>query len=125
MRPGLTRFPRQARLIQPAEYQRVFDQCRCKASDRWMTALAIPNGTDVPRLGLVISRKADRHAVARNRVKRLIRESYRHWQTRLGPVDIVILGRPGVSAQPGKVLDTALEKFWTQLIEKCAGSSSN
>ena len=90
-----------------------------------MTVLAVSNQLGHPRLGLAISRKAARNAVARNRIKRVIRESYRHWQTRLGAVDIVVLARAGIAAQPNKVLDTALEKLWKQLIETCAGSSSN
>ena len=66
-----------------------------------------------------------RNAVERNRIKRVVRESFRHWQTRLDTLDIVILGRAGVVTQPNRVLDDALGKLWTQLIEKCAGSSSN
>ena len=87
-----------------------------------MTALAIPNATHAPRLGLVISRKAARTAVARNRVKRLIRESFRHWQTRLGGIDIVVIGRSGIARQPNKVLTQGLERIWTRLIKTCAGS---
>ena len=119
------RFPSRVRLTEPDDYQRVFKSCRYRLSDRWMTLLARPGQHKHPRLGMAISRKVARTAVARNRIKRTIRESFRHWQTRLDAVDIVILGRPGIAVQPGKVLDTALEKFWTQLIEKCAGSSSN
>lgn len=90
-----------------------------------MTVLAIPNRQQHPRLGLAISRKVARNAVARNRIKRVIRESFRHWQTRLDALDIVVLGRGGVSTRSGKTLDNALEKLWIKLIEKCAGSSSN
>jgi ribonuclease P protein component len=90
-----------------------------------MTVLAVPNQQQHPRLGLAISRKVARNAVARNRIKRVTRESFRHWQMRLDSLDIVVLGRAGVAAQPGKALDTALEKLWIKLIEKCAGSSSN
>ena len=90
-----------------------------------MTLLAVPNQLQYPRLGLAISRKVAHTAVARNRIKRVTRESFRHWQTRLDPLDIVVLGRIGVAAQPGKALDKALEKLWIKLIEKCAGSSSN
>ena len=87
--------------------------------------LAVPNQLQHARLGLAISRKVARTAVARNRVKRVTRESFRHWQTRLDSLDIVVLGRVGVSDQTGKSLDNALEKLWIKLIEKCAGSSSN
>jgi len=122
---GATRFPRRARLTEPDDYSQVFKRCRYRLTDRCFTVLAISSQLDRPRLGLAISRKAARNAVARNRIKRVIRESFRHWQTRLDSLDIVVLGRAGVATQPNKALDAALEKLWTQLIEKCAGSSSN
>ena len=57
-----------------------------------MTLLALANDRGNPRLGLVISRKAAGAAVARNRIKRLVRESFRHTQTQLGGFDIVVIG---------------------------------
>ena len=90
-----------------------------------MTVLAAPNQLQPARLGLAISRKVARNAVARNRIKRVIRESFRHWQARLDTLDIVVLGRTGIALQPGKTLDSSLENLWIKLIEKCAGSSSN
>jgi ribonuclease P protein component len=90
-----------------------------------MTVLATPNQLQHPRLGLAISRKVARSAVARNRIKRVVRESYRHWQSRLCAVDIVVLGRAGVAGQPNQVLRVALDSLWMELIKKCAGSSSN
>ncbi len=90
-----------------------------------MTVLAVPNKLDTPRLGLAISRKVAPGAVARNRIKRLVRESFRHNRERICPLDIVVLGRSGIGRQDNATLDTALETLWRQLIESCAGSSSN
>jgi len=87
--------------------------------------LATHNHCGYPRLGMALSRKSVHNAVTRNRVKRIMRESFRHWQARLGAVDIVLLARPGIAGQSGKTLNAALEKLWEQLIERCAGSSSN
>lgn len=42
-----------------------------------MTAFVIPNRTSHQRLGITASRKVSRSAVGRNRVKRLLRESFR------------------------------------------------
>jgi ribonuclease P protein component len=122
---GATRFPRRVRLTGPDDYQRVFKHCRYRLNNSWLTVLAAPNQLQHPRLGLAISRKVARTAVARNRIKRVIRESYRHWQPRLGTLDIVVLGRIGVAVQSKKVLNTALENLWKELNEKCAGSSFN
>jgi ribonuclease P protein component len=87
--------------------------------------LAIPNQMEFPRLGLAISRKVARTAVARNRIKRVSRESFRHRHTELGALDVVILGRNGVASQSTRTLGSAMDKLWTQLIATCAGSSSN
>ena len=87
-----------------------------------MTVLATPNSRKVARLGLVISRKAAGSAVARNRIKRQVRESFRHWQEQLGSLDIVVIGRAGIAKQPNRDLAQALEKIWTRLMDSCAGS---
>ncbi|HUT39761.1 MAG TPA: ribonuclease P protein component [Gammaproteobacteria bacterium] len=123
--PGSRGFSRRVRLTEPADYQRVFKHCQCKAVNRWLTVLAVVNTLDHPRLGLAISRKVARHAVARNRIKRVVRESFRHRQSELGTLDIVVLGRNDVAGQSTQALATAMEKLWTQLIQSCAGSSSN
>jgi ribonuclease P protein component len=123
--PGSRRFSSRVRLTEPADYQRVFKQCQCKAVNRWLTVLATSNTLDHPRLGLAISRKVARHAVSRNRIKRVVRESFRHRQTELGALDIVVLGRNDAAGQSSKALGMAMEKLWKQLIQSCAGSSSN
>jgi ribonuclease P protein component len=87
-----------------------------------MTVLATPNSRNVARLGLVISRKAAGSAVARNRIKRQVRESFRHWKEQLGSLDIVVIGRAGIARQPNRDLAQALEKIWTRLKDSCAGS---
>jgi len=84
--------------------------------------LAVSNDCDHPRLGLAISRKAARSAVARNRVKRHIRETFRHTQDELGGLDIVVIARPGIARQSGPALNDALHKLWKRLITTCAGS---
>ena len=122
MCPGSTRYPRRARLTGPADYRRVFNNCQCRVNDRWLTVLAAPNTLGHPRLGLAISRKAARSAVARNRIKRHIRETFRRTQAELGGLDIVVIARPGVATQPAPVLNAALHKLWKRLITTCAGS---
>jgi len=87
-----------------------------------MTVLATPSSRNGPRLGLVISRKAAGSAVERNRIKRLVRESFRHRQAELRSLDIVFIGRAGIAGQSNGDLARLLEKIWERLMESCAGS---
>ena len=47
------------------------------SSDHCFKVLARRNEGDYSRLGMAVSRRVDRHAVGRNRIKRVIRESFR------------------------------------------------
>ena len=87
-----------------------------------MTMLAVHNDCGYPRLGLAISRKAARSAVARNRIKRHVRETFRHRQAELDGLDIVVIARPGIAMQGAPELNNALHKLWKRLITTCAGS---
>lgn len=115
-------FPRTARVTSAGEYRRVFQNSQCKSSDRWLTVLALGNGLGHARLGLAISRKAEKTAVGRNRVKRIIRESFRHHKGELNAWDLVVIARPGVAAQSRSALQAALAKHWTRLQRTCVES---
>ena len=93
-----------------------------KSSDRYFTVLARPNALDHPRLGLAISRKVAKSAVARNRLKRIVRESFRHHQRELGGLDCVVMGRIGVATRDNPALFTSLERHWRRLARSCAPS---
>jgi len=57
-----------------------------------MTLHWLPSG-DVARLGLAVSRKVDPHAVGRNRIKRTLRDAFRHCRDQLQPGDLVVVVR--------------------------------
>lgn len=54
------------------------------------------NGLEDPRFGLAVSRQVG-NAVARNRVKRWLREAIRHERSGLPLVDVVIVARPSAA----------------------------
>lgn len=56
--------------------------------------LALAAGGDRPRIGITVSSKVA-NAVARNRVKRWVREAFRAIQRDLPPVDLVVVARKG------------------------------
>nr|VFJ44213.1 MAG: ribonuclease P protein component [Candidatus Kentron sp. DK]VFJ64417.1 MAG: ribonuclease P protein component [Candidatus Kentron sp. DK] len=112
------RLPRHLRLRRKRDYARVFAE-PFRSSDRTVTVLAIANGRDIPRLGLAISKRWLSRAVARNRIKRLIRESFRAHQDRLRGWDVVVISRSGITdvgaGMPSVDFFRALERHWDKI----------
>ena len=82
------------RLHKTDEFSSVFHFRRSVAGTHFRV-FACPNGKDHPRLGLVIGKRMAKRSVCRNRIRRLIREVFRHHQAQLVGVDVVVrLHRP-------------------------------
>ncbi|MEJ7577903.1 MAG: ribonuclease P protein component [Pyrinomonadaceae bacterium] len=60
----------------PAEFRRVYGRGE-RYNGRFMTAFVLPNDSEHQRLGVTASRKTSVRAIERNRMKRLLRESFR------------------------------------------------
>lgn len=115
-------FPKSLRLLTPAEFKQVFDSAALKVSTKEVLILARANQLDHPRLGLVIAKKHVRRATARNRIKRIIRETFRLHQhlftgTAAG-LDVVILARAGLDRLDNAALHQQLPSLWRQLQRK-------
>jgi ribonuclease P protein component len=102
------------RLTGKAPYDRLFKEGR-KSADAHVLVLARSNGADSPRLGLAIGRKHFRSGVARNRVKRVIKESFRLHQCELRGLDVLVVARKGLGSLPVKALRAALPRHWQKL----------
>ena len=110
------RFTRQQRLVQAVDYGRVFDKPE-RRSDKFFTILYISNGRDVGRLGLAIAKKRAKRAVDRNRIKRIVRESFRQHQAILAGKDIIVLARDHTSRADNPSLFKSLHHHWQQLLK--------
>ncbi|HEX5961361.1 MAG TPA: ribonuclease P protein component [Rhodanobacteraceae bacterium] len=77
---------------------------------RWM---ASPQGC--PRLGLAVSRKVSKRAVVRNRIKRVIRESFRAQREVLPALDILVIARSSAAVTDNTALGDDLGRAWRQL----------
>jgi ribonuclease P protein component len=111
----LHRLTRENRLLQPAAFARVFEKA-ARSRDKWFTVLSRLNDRQVARLGLAISKKHCRHATGRNRIKRVVRESFRRHKAQLAGLDIVVMSQPATKDASNQALFDSLEKHW----ERCA-----
>jgi len=115
---GVSRFPRQARLLKPAEFKRVFANPPLRFSAGEILLLATSGESPSPRLGVVAPKKACRLATGRNRFKRQVRESYRLRQDSLGRLDIIILARNGIADLDNAGIRQRLDTLWTRLLKR-------
>jgi ribonuclease P protein component len=111
------------RLLTVRDYDRVFQHPQ-KSSGKALTVLARQSGHELARLGLAIPRKQIRRAVERNRIKRLIRESFRRHQVLLRGLDVVVIGRSDLSKKNAQGVFACLEKHWRQVSERCRSAGA-
>jgi len=111
-------FSKANRLTKASEYQQVFDSAS-RFKDSNFLILARPNSTNVARLGLAISKKHLHLAVQRNRLKRLIRESFRQNQAALAGVDIVVMAQRLGASSSARTLRESINRHWDK-IKTCA-----
>jgi ribonuclease P protein component len=115
-------FSRQQRLLAAADFKQVFDR-PVRAGTSAFSLLARPNGRDFARLGLAVPKRQVRRAVDRNRIKRVIRESFRQAQDDLAGLDIVVLVRGKARELDNRQLREELDRQWQRLKKKCENSS--
>ncbi len=110
-------FPKQNRLCTASDYQYVFKRPK-KVSSSGILFLYCKNNRGYSRLGLAIAKKQFPLAVDRNRIKRLVRESFRELKSQLTSVDIVVMARKNLLNMDNAQIRTQLDKLWDQVIRK-------
>jgi len=112
---------RQSRLCGPKEFSRVFEQAVVSA-DAGFKVLGRLAEQRNSRLGMAVSREVDKRAVQRNRLKRVIRESFRmHYLSdspRPPAADIVVLPRRQAVAASNEQLFDQLASHWARIDDR-------
>ncbi len=118
-------FPPRRRLRRKVEFDAVYGRGRRIVADAFFTMNALRNHEPGARLGMTVSTKIAGNAVQRNRLRRVIRESFRLQQLSLPSFDIVIGTRAAVRNATNDQLRESLNKLWPRLISVCANLPSS
>ncbi|TWH99498.1 ribonuclease P protein component [Luteimonas cucumeris] len=105
--PTCARFPRSARLTAASDYDAAF-----KSGQRHhdpLFGLHWRRGDAAARLGLAVSRKVDRRAVVRNRIKRALRQQFRLLRADLAGGDYVFVARAAAAQASPAALAAAMQ----------------
>lgn len=109
-----TSFPPNARLRVSGQFQAAFAEGRRLNGQLFrLHARVVPDAADA-RLGITVSKRVDKHAVGRNRLKRQCRECFRRLRAQLPPGDYVLLARP----EAAKADNPAVRADLLQLFER-------
>ena len=103
--------------MRKADFKRAFNQNE-RSADAMLVVLARPNGLAISRLGLAIAKKHAPRAVERNRIKRLIRESFMHHQPFTVAIDAVVMNRTGIRLKSNRQVFQSLSRHWQKINEK-------
>ena len=86
--------PKAARIRRRREFLRLQREGRRRHTAH-LVLIHEPNSGPTSRLGVTVSKRIG-NAVVRNRVKRLLREAFRHHRAKVQPTtDLVIIAKPG------------------------------
>ncbi len=104
------------RLKKPEEYDAVFSSNN-RSSDKFFLFLAIKNNANIARLGLAVPKKNIPSAVERNRIKRIIRESFRSQKNRLKGRDVVVFVKKQFDTKKRAAKQTLIS-HWDKIINE-------
>ena len=96
-----------------------------RSRDRFFTMLVRENGLGLARLGIAVGKKHVRRAVDRNRIKRQVRETFRHHAAMLGGIDVVVLARFNGAATKATMARSLADHFKRLSRPRDAASAAN
>lgn len=121
---GSFTFSARQRLRNQAEFEHVYKSGQ-RHNQTYFQVIACANTLGIPRLGLSIAARVIARAVARNRIRRLVREVFRLSQHQLPALDFVVAARPASAAASAAELRADLGRALSAIRSKCASSSNS
>jgi ribonuclease P protein component len=118
---GRLTLPARLRLRHKGDFDAAYARGRLM-SDGFFSVTVKVNDAGNPRLGLAVAVKVAGNSVARNRLRRIIRESFRLHQRELPAVDLVVSARPPSRTASAETLRASLAVLWQKVGAQCAAS---
>jgi len=115
------RFGAELRLRSKLQFDALYASGR-RIDDRFFGMRVKQNGLGHARVGLAVAVKTAGSAVLRNRLRRLVRESFRLAQHELPAVDIVVATKFPAAQAPVTTLRASLATLWQRVASTCASS---
>ena len=110
-------FGKEYHLLKPSEFQKVYRQ-KIWTGNREFAINFCSNQLPHARLGLVVSKKVSKRAVDRNRIKRHVREWFRHNKEAFNGFDMIVTAKPTVLNKSASEQRTALADLWKKAYKK-------
>ncbi len=101
-------------MLTARDYDSVFKR-NTRVANRYWTVLGRVHNEGDARLGMAIAKKRAKHAVTRNRIKRVCRESFRLSGETLSGIDVVVMNRDAAASASRQELRSSLDELWVKL----------
>ena len=108
-------FPPSARLLARSAFDRVY-RAGQSAGSTFFRGLILCAPLGQPRLGITVPKRCVAKAHARNRIKRILREDFRHRRSRLPALDLVLQARGAIAEADATSLRRDLDRLYQRLL---------
>jgi ribonuclease P protein component len=86
-----------------------------RIGDAFFSLQYLVNSVGRPRLGMAVSMRTAGSAITRNRVRRVVRESFRLRQHELPACDLFVTARGAAREASNAVMFASLERLWRRV----------
>ena len=107
-------MPKKARLLKRVQFLTLSKQGKKVYTDCFLALVSVGEAHN-NRIGITVSKKVG-NAIERNRIKRIIREYFRHNKENIpGPKDINIIARKGLASLANRQIFEKLDKLFAKI----------
>lgn len=112
-------LPPEQRLKKPAQFQAVYSSRQWGGSRHFtFNILGVTNTENADTvLGVTVSKKVSKRAVDRNRIKRQIREFFRHNQAQLNDAELIITAKSSCNKASDRDRAESLDELWNKILK--------